>query len=122
MDGLTLLWDARAAGLTVRGDGDRLIIRGPRRAASMAKQLLARKPDVLAALATEAADPTPARLCPDCQGRGTETAIPRHWRRCRPCVLASLPRCRLCHERPVGPGGTWCVECQLGDRHAEAKV
>jgi hypothetical protein len=122
MDGLTLLWDARAAGLTVHADGDYLIIRGPRSAAALAHRLLARKPDILAALAMEAADPSTAHLCPDCHRQGTKTAIPRHWRQCRPCVLASLPRCRLCGERPVGPGGYWCVECQIADQHGGAEV
>ena len=39
------------AGLTVAVDGDLLRIRGPRRAASIAKRLLAFKPAVMAALA-----------------------------------------------------------------------
>src|SRR5262245_25426526 len=121
MDSLTLLAVARTAGLTVHADGDRLVVRGPARAAAVAQRLLARKPDVLAALAAEAADPIPPRRCPDCEAHGVETIIPRHWKRCRPCVLASLPRCQLCRERPVGPGGRWCVECQLADRPGERR-
>ena len=50
MDGVALLAEANAAGLTVRADGDRLVVRGPRRCAALAQSLLARKPDVLAAL------------------------------------------------------------------------
>jgi hypothetical protein len=38
---------AQAAGLTVRVEGDRLRIRGPRRAAALAEQLLARKGELL---------------------------------------------------------------------------
>ncbi|MEE9297191.1 MAG: hypothetical protein V3W34_19805 [Phycisphaerae bacterium] len=48
---VALLAEARAAGLTVRADGDRLVIRGPRRCAELAQSILARKPDVMAALA-----------------------------------------------------------------------
>ena len=50
MDGLTLLAEARAAGLTVRADGERLRIRGPRRAEPIAQRLLAHKAAVVAAL------------------------------------------------------------------------
>jgi hypothetical protein len=53
VDGLTLLRDARTAGLAVTTDGDRLIIRGPRALESLARSVLAAKPAVLAALATE---------------------------------------------------------------------
>lgn len=51
MDGVTLLMEAEAAGLTVLADGDRLRVRGPRCAEHVAKQLLAHKPAVLCALA-----------------------------------------------------------------------
>src|SRR5688572_1000777 len=50
MDGMTLLAEARAAGLEVRADGDRLVVRGPRTQEGLARALLAHKPDVLTAL------------------------------------------------------------------------
>ena len=50
MDGVALLDRAREAGVRVEADGDRLIVRGPGAAEGLAKQLLAHKPDVLAAL------------------------------------------------------------------------
>lgn len=50
MDGLTLLYEATAAGLTVRVDGDRLVIRGPKVADAVARRLLEHKPEVVAAL------------------------------------------------------------------------
>lgn len=50
MDGLSLLTDAATAGLTVRVDGDRLVIRGPRAADAVARCLLEHKPEVVAAL------------------------------------------------------------------------
>ena len=43
----TMLAEARAAGLTVGIDGDRLVVHGPRRCEAKAKALLARKPDVV---------------------------------------------------------------------------
>ncbi len=53
MDGLTLLSKARTAGLELKADGDRLVIRGPRRAEPLVKELLALKSHVLEALADE---------------------------------------------------------------------
>ena len=42
-----LLEEARAAGLKVRAEGDRLIVRGPKAAEHMAKTLLERKAEVI---------------------------------------------------------------------------
>jgi hypothetical protein len=50
MEGLTLLREARAVGLSLARDGDELVIRGPRRAEPVARMLLARKPEVIRAL------------------------------------------------------------------------
>ncbi|MFI5020863.1 MAG: hypothetical protein ACHQRJ_04305 [Alphaproteobacteria bacterium] len=55
MDGLTLLRQARAAGLAVRVKGETLVIHGPRRAERVARLLIDRKPEVMAALAKGAA-------------------------------------------------------------------
>ena len=49
----TLLQHARAAGLTVQVDGDRLVIRGAKDYEDLAVQLLERKSEVLAALARD---------------------------------------------------------------------
>ena len=53
MDGLTLIAEARAAGLSVAAQGGRLVLRGPRRAGAMARRLLEHKADVMAALARD---------------------------------------------------------------------
>jgi hypothetical protein len=50
MDILTLLGDARSAGLTVTSDGKALRIRGPHSAQHLARQLGDRKPEVMTAL------------------------------------------------------------------------
>ena len=50
MGSLTLLAQARAAGLSVAADGDRLIIKGPRRAGPIAHELMGHKAEVLALL------------------------------------------------------------------------
>ena len=51
MDGLKLLTKAHAAGLTVEARGNELVVKGPKRAEAIAKELLAHKAMVLAALA-----------------------------------------------------------------------
>jgi hypothetical protein len=60
MDGLSLLVEARAAGLIVLADGGRLVIRGPKSADAVARRLLAHKAVVLAALAAGNGNTTPA--------------------------------------------------------------
>jgi hypothetical protein len=55
LDARTLLVAARAVGLAVAADGDRLSVSGPRGAAGLARLLLEQKTGILAALATEAA-------------------------------------------------------------------
>jgi hypothetical protein len=52
MDGLTILREARTAGLEVRVDGDRLIVLGPRSAAALAERLLGLKQEVIALLSS----------------------------------------------------------------------
>jgi hypothetical protein len=58
MDGLTLLEQARTAGLTLIVQGGKLVIRGPRRADRLAEQLLARKGEILDALTLESLTPS----------------------------------------------------------------
>jgi hypothetical protein len=64
MDGMTLLSEGWAAGLTVTTDGDRLVIRGPKSADAVARRLLAHKTVILAALAAGNGNTPPA--CPKC--------------------------------------------------------
>ena len=53
MAGLKLLLQAQAAGLNVFARGERLIIRGPRSAESLARNLLRHKAEILLALRQE---------------------------------------------------------------------
>jgi hypothetical protein len=50
MDGLSLLHEARAAGLVVTAEGETLRIVGPKRADSLARRLLAHKAELMHAL------------------------------------------------------------------------
>ena len=47
MDSLALLIKARAAGFQMRAEGERLIVRGPKRLAALAQELLRHKAKVL---------------------------------------------------------------------------
>lgn len=69
MDGLMLLKEARAAGLAVRIDGDKLVIRGPRTAEAIAKRLLENKTVVMEALTQVGVQHSRAtvRPCPRCR-------------------------------------------------------
>ena len=50
MEILNLMAEASAAGLRVRRDGDKLVVRGPRDAEALARGLLSHKADVFTAL------------------------------------------------------------------------
>jgi hypothetical protein len=54
MDGLTLLRRAYDAGLRIEAAGDKLLIRGPKRAESVVQLLAEHKAEVLEALAAKA--------------------------------------------------------------------
>jgi len=47
MDGVEVLTEAHAAGLQIHMDGERLIMRGPKRLASLAQHLLSHKAAIL---------------------------------------------------------------------------
>ncbi len=53
MVAVSLLQEADAAGLTVRVDGDRLVVRGPKSAGAIAERLLHHKAEVLKVLSAE---------------------------------------------------------------------
>jgi hypothetical protein len=65
----TLLEQAQAAGLEVRADGDRLVVRGPQSAEALARQLLAHKGDLMRLLSAPPADVTGNEPCEVCGGR-----------------------------------------------------
>ncbi len=87
MDGLALLRTAAAAGLTVHLDGERLVIRGPRSADAIARQLISHKPAVVAAIRATAVAGCRHTLHADAAG-STWHAVERNGRLavvCRGC-------------------------------------
>ena len=69
MVGVTLLAEARGAGLEVRAESERLIVRGPSSAESLARRLLDSKPAVLAELETEQARAGVEAIAAECTRR-----------------------------------------------------
>jgi hypothetical protein len=56
MDGLTLIRAARALGFSLRADGERLVIRGPKSAGAVAQAIMDRKAEIMAMLAAAASE------------------------------------------------------------------
>ena len=84
MDGIAPLREARKAGLAIKADGDKLIIRGPRRLGDLAQRVLAHKPEVMALLRSggladrprqEDAPQPPTR----CSSDGHPVDLPKGW-------------------------------------------
>jgi|RhiMetdeSRZDD1v2_1073273.scaffolds.fasta_scaffold2246277_2 hypothetical protein len=98
MDGVALFTEARAAGLQVRMHGEHLIIRGPKRLAALAQQLLSHKEEVLTIL--EAFEER-AAIAEYCGGLTREDAERLAWQ----CVLAPHAGCAAC-GLPDGAGAT----------------
>ena len=71
MVGVTLLAEARGAGLEVRAESERLIVRGPSSAEPLARRLLDSKPTVLAELEAEQARATVEAIAAECRRRWT---------------------------------------------------
>jgi hypothetical protein len=129
MAALKLIEEARSAGLKLRAEGDRLVIRGPKSAEPIAKALLDRKEEILPFLQEQPAAtirPTPepapfhddAReappaadswLCPHCERPATIEDVDlsldgqrmlTFWS-CEPCGLAAVTPERL-RQPPTG--------------------
>jgi hypothetical protein len=103
----TALAEARAVGLEVRAETDRLIVRGPRLHEEIAHQLLAQKPVVLALLAEEEVkvEWRVEAMRPQVPERGPipvlvareVSAIPGHCLSCgEPLAPGRTVRCALC--------------------------
>ena len=101
------LAEARAAGLEVRAEADRLRVRGPRSREDLARKLLERKQEVLALLAEEDAEVAwrVAAMRPQVPPREPIPVL---------TARATTPapgRCDACGE-PLGPGRAYrCEPC-----------
>jgi hypothetical protein len=83
---ITLLDRAQAAGLEVRIDDDRLVIRGPPSMDALARQLLAHKGDVVRVLTAPPADVIGDESCGMCGSRERWHWL-HGWLLCRGCLI-----------------------------------
>jgi hypothetical protein len=115
MDGIALVLEAQAAGLSIRLEGDRLVVHGPKSADAVARRLLAHKAVVVAALQeTErlpGPEPAPGpfdgwTLRPDVDGRmGLEAPdVPERRRWWARATFDNLPVVST-HPDAHGPAG-----------------
>ena len=101
MEGLVLLEQAQAAGLSVQAEGDKLRIRGPRCAEMLAKKLLERKVEIINLLSVI--------------GKG-ELCIGHVWN--RSCIRAVS--CSRCGTPSLCPDCGGCRLCWLRSRSHNA--
>ena len=109
MDGLMLLRRARDAGLAVTAEGDKLVIRGPKRAEPVALLLIEHKRKVLAAL-------VPAERAAQ-RWRDAYSARISHWflrgRRMARCRGTGLCRTALRMASPSWPAVATIAVCRM---------
>ena len=120
LDGLTLLRTAADAGLYVRADGDLLVMTGPASAEPTAKTLLARKPEVMAAIASR---PAPPQIEDGCsEHEVAQVSVAERWIEVGEQDLR--PGCCACCGGPAQPETLVCLWCsQLSpEREAELTV
>jgi hypothetical protein len=124
VDGVALLDRAQAAGLTVHAEGDRLVVRGPRAAESLALQLLASKTDILPLLTAPPANDLNKAPCSICGSH-------ERWRwgngraACRVCLMqGEMPIEAVKVWSDVLKTSVWVVADDLPQEHwpADATV
>jgi hypothetical protein len=108
MVGLTLLAEALAVGLTFNVAGDKLVIRGPRRAAAIAKRLLAHKADVMLALKQRSVetDPSPANPPQNVSNSDSSDQL------IDAATLTPCPRCNSLEKWWPAVGEPRCQRCE----------
>jgi hypothetical protein len=97
MDWMKLMHEASVAGLEVRANGDRLVVRGPRSSEALAQQLLAHKAELLPLLTAPPADFLSEEPCPICGSRERWTWLDGRLL-CRVCLVLNLAPLTLVRE------------------------
>jgi hypothetical protein len=85
----TLLEQAQAASLVVRTDGDRLVVRGPQSADTLARQLLVCKVEIMRLLSALPADVLGDEFCDVCGSRERWLWLDGR-ELCRVCLVLNL--------------------------------
>lgn len=107
MDFMKLISEANAAGLSVRADGDKLVVRGPRSAEAIVQRLMAHKEEVLAIVRTT------CHLSPKPPSSSKIAGVPETTHRVHPA--AEVGACKLCGCAlgwQTEDGRIACAECE----------
>jgi len=114
MDAMTLLREAREAGLAVHIDGDNLVVEGPKTAAPVVEKLRQHKPEVLAALQGQCS-PTcagcaagPVQLPDGCLSHGVTPEMVGAWWALAEERAAEVSFCHCCG----GPSPSQALRCR----------
>jgi hypothetical protein len=117
MDFMKLIYEAQVAGLTLRADADKLVIRGPRSAEAIVAQLMAHKDEILAIVRTS------CHLSP--KPRSTPTNLKDTETRRRNSPADEAAPCRRCGSAlgwRTADGRVACAECEQKPPAAEVLV
>ena len=118
MDSVKLLRCAHEAGLTVRADGDRLVVRGPKSAEPVARDLLAHKAEIMRALASRATSPP---IEDGCEAHNVSAeAVASRWAEVQLRDLA--PGYCSCCGGPASPQALVCRPCTPLTPEREAEL
>jgi len=117
MDVLTLLQEARAAGLHLHADGDKLVVEGPKSAAPVVEKLRQHKPEVMAALrdsccpACASRAGPPLRVDDGCESHSVSAEQVGRWWTLAQERDAEVSVCHCC-AGPAPSGALVCRKCE----------
>jgi ribosomal protein L40E len=117
LDVLTLLEEARHAGLRLRADGEQLVVEGPKSAAPIVERIRLRKPEVMAAL-REACCPAcgrragpPLDIAAGCESHNVSAEDVARWWQVAEERDIHVSACHCC-AGPAPSGALTCRKCE----------
>ena len=119
MDAMSLLAEAREAGLCLHIDGDNLVVEGPATAANVVEKLRQHKPEVMAALQAPCCPACVRRAGPPidisdgCLTHGVTPEQTAHWWRLAEEMGATVSCCHCCGG-PAPNEALACRRCEGG--------
>ena len=119
MDAMTLLREAREAGLAVHIDGDKLVVKGPRTAAPVVEKLRQHKPEIMEALRSPCCPACGRRAGPPldvsdgCLSHGVTPEMTARWWKLAESMGAVVSFCHCC-AGPAPSESLRCRKCEVG--------
>jgi len=120
MEGLTLLREAREAGLRIAVVGDSLEIEGPKAAAPVVERIRQHKAEIMAALqapccpACARRDGPPIDISDGCESHGVTAEAVAHWWTLAQEMDRTVGWCQCC-AGPAPSGALVCRKCEGGE-------